>query len=367
MASRKTDNFSWDFSAFSGKGIVSDAEAHQDPIQDYENENLGKVSKADPVNLNLGLKYKRLSFRAMYDQFETTDPFVFVSFKSFFTDLNYQWKVNDKLTVTPQVKYSRQVPWTYGSKEAGVPDFEVHATRLLSQLDLSYDISRKINVNFGGLFFQDKGDYQTVLETFTGERNLTLNNPAFYAQGLFRHRLANATIGFRYEKNNRYDGAFVPRPVLTKKIENFHFKVLYSQAFRAPSLQNINIALNDEIKPEKFNVFEVELGYQFTPETLLAVNFFSITTKNVMIYNSTGVDDTFDEWYENSDKSGSRGVELVYSIRQKTGIRTLHTLSVRRSPTIPWSRTLSRKRPGCTQASLRINSRSIPTSASTRT
>ena len=146
---------------------------------------------------------------------------------------------------------------------------------------------------------------------------LTLSNYALYAQALFKHRLANATVGFRYEKNNRYGGAFVPRLALTKKIENFHFKVLYSQAFRAPSLQNINIALDGEIKPEKSDVFELELGYQFTPEMLLAVNAFSISTRNVMIYSSEGEDETFNEWYENSRKSGSKGIEVVYSIRQK--------------------------------------------------
>src|SRR4030095_9194480 len=100
---------------------------------------------------------------------------------------------------------------------------------------------------------------------FNGNNSLSLNNVAVYAQGLFKHRLANATIGFRYEKNNRYGAAFVPRLALTKKIQNLHFKLLYSQAFRAPSLQNINIALDGTIKPEKSNVFEIELGYQFTP------------------------------------------------------------------------------------------------------
>ncbi|HMG88818.1 MAG TPA: TonB-dependent receptor, partial [Chryseolinea sp.] len=104
---------------------------------------------------------------------------------------------------------------------------------------------------------------------------------------------------------------------LTKKIENFHFKLLYSQAFRAPSLQNINIALGGTIKPEKSDVFEIELGYQFTPEMLLSVNAFSIKTSEVLIYGSEGEGDDFSEWYENSAKSGSNGIEIVYSIRKK--------------------------------------------------
>lgn len=36
-----------------------------------------------------------------------------------------------------------------------------------------------------------------------------------------------------------------------------------------------------------------------------------------MIYGSQGEDETFEEWYENSQKSGSKGIEFVYTIRQK--------------------------------------------------
>jgi hypothetical protein len=50
---------------------------------------------------------------------------------------------------------------------------------------------------------------------------------------------------------------------------------------------------------------------------LLALNAFSISTKDVLIYGSTGEGDTFEEWYENEDKSGSQGIEVVYSIRKK--------------------------------------------------
>ncbi len=124
-------------------------------------------------------------------------------------------------------------------------------------------------------------------------------------------------MGFRYEKNNRYGAAFVPRLALTKKIENFHFKLLYSQAFRAPSIQNINLALNGKVKPERSDVIELELGYQFTPEMLLSVNVFSITTKNVLIYHLDNSVTPFVEWYENDHKSGTQGVEVVYSIRKK--------------------------------------------------
>lgn len=316
MAAQRGENVSWNISAFKGNGIVSDRQ-YQDLFQSSNPVDLSKVTRADPININAGIKVHNLSFRTMYDQFETSDPVTFVSNKNFYADLQYNWKVNDKLQLVPHVKYYNQVPWTFGSRESNEKDFNVRATRILTQLDAMYDFSRKVHGTFGVVYFQDQGTDLLVGDLFGGNKTMTLNNYAFFAEGLFKHRLANATIGFRYEKNNRYGAAFVPRIALTKKIENFHFKLLYSQAFRAPSLQNINIALDGTIKPEKSNVFEIELGYQFTPEMLLSVNAFSINTKNVLIYGSEGEGDTFSEWYENSAKSGSNGLEVVYSIRKK--------------------------------------------------
>lgn len=322
MMGHKAGEVSWDLSFFGGRGIVSEEKSFDDPLRDLNGEDLTKTH-ADPFNINAGMKYKGLAARVMYDEYETNDPQSFISYKGFFTDLRYTWKVSDKLQVIPQFRYLNQVPWVYGSVESHEADFESRAVRTLGQVDAQYTITRKSSVVFGALYFHDKGIDLLEGAGFGGENSMTLNNYAFFAQGLFKHRLANTTIGFRYEKNNRYGAAFVPRLALTKKIENLHFKVLYSQAFRAPSIQNINIALNGESKPEKSDVFEVELGYQFTPEMLLAVNAFSISTRDVLIYGSEGENETFNEWYENYDKSGSRGIEAVYTIRQKRWYATL--------------------------------------------
>jgi outer membrane receptor for ferrienterochelin and colicin len=310
MAGQKRENFSWDVSVFGGKGIVSDRQ-YQDLFQYYDSADLSKVSHADPLNINAGIRFKGFSFRTMYDKFETSDPQSNVSFKSFYLDVQQKINLSPKFKLTPRVQYINQEPWYYDYPETDEIDFSTKATRIVGQLDANADLSRKININFGALYFSDKSN-----DLLIGEDVLTLNNFAVYAQALLKHRLANATVGFRFEKNNFYDGAFVPRIALTKKIENFHFKVLFSKSFRSPSLQNVELDTTGA-NPERSNVFEFELGYQFTPEMLLAVNAFHISTSDVIIYGSRGEGETFEEWYESYDKSGSQGVEVVYSIRRK--------------------------------------------------
>jgi outer membrane cobalamin receptor len=323
IAAQHNEKFSWDLSVFKGSGIVSNNKKFQDLYASYDVQNLSKTTTANPMNVNFGIKAGGLSFRTMYDEFKTTDPYAFSYSKDFFSDLRYDLKVNKKLTITPSFRYYNQVPWSFGSKDPFVYQLKARAERAWGQVETSYDVNRKINLNAGVLYFTDKGTDLLKQGLFNDHNTINLTNYAIFAQGLFKHRLANATLGFRYEKNNRYGSAFVPRFALTKKIENFHFKVLYSRAFRAPSILNITEAITGTIKPEKTGAFEMEFGYQFTPEMLLSLNAFSLTTKNIIIYGSSGEGDTFQEWYENFAKSGSRGLELVYSIRKSRWYATL--------------------------------------------
>lgn len=312
---KKGEELSWDFSLFGGTGIVSD-QSFED-LEGNAEADLSKITSADPLNVNMGFRYKGLSVRTMYDQYQTSDPTMDISYKNYFIDTRYQFKLS-KGTISPRLQYINQIPWSWDDRSTGETDFKTRAERLLSQVDLNYDFSRKVNLTAGVLYFHDKGTDLLEGNIFDNSNTIQLDNYAVYAQGLFKHRLFNATAGFRWEKNNRYGSAFVPRLALTKKIENFHFKVLYSEAFRAPSIQNINLPKDGEKnKPERSNVFELEFGYQFTPEMLLAINAFSITTKDVLIFGSEGSGDDYTEWYSNEAKSGTNGFEVVYSIRKK--------------------------------------------------
>jgi outer membrane cobalamin receptor len=314
IAQKNEQGVSWDLSFFKGKGIVSD-DANYSPMGESDTYDLASTTKANPMNVNLGLRYEGLSVRTMYDVFETQEPLTFISYKDFYIDVKYDFQVSKKFTLTPQIKYLNQIPWQYGDAETGEDTFKGRAERTYGALTGMYDLSRKVNLNAGLLYFQDKATDLLESGYFLGGNTISFKNYAVFGQALFKHRLANATIGFRYERNTQYGSAFVPRLGLTKRFGNLHFKALYSQAFRAPAIENINLAESGDgtIEPEKSNVFELELGYQFTPEMLLAVNAFSIRTNDVIVYNDDGQGGT----YRNFDKSGTRGIEAVYSIRKK--------------------------------------------------
>ncbi len=313
MVAKNGKDFSWDFGAFTGKSFISDQTNYTDPFIGYSPSDLKNSTKSDPTHFNLGIRAKGLSFRGMYNGYKATDPIEFMSNENYSADLKYEASVNDKLTITPQLVYMNQVPWAYGSAFDGADSLRARVARLMGNVVLNYNASRKVNINGGAVYFQDEATDVNNTNYF-GEDKYMLYNKAIFAQALVKHRLANVTFGARYETNNRAGDAFVPRLALTKKIENFHFKVLYSQAFRTPGIENQHLALKGKVIPEKSSVAELELGYQFTPEMLLSINGFYIKTENVItyIYSSDGT-----QHYDNYPLSGTSGVELAYSVRQK--------------------------------------------------
>jgi outer membrane cobalamin receptor len=320
MAAQKGEKFSWDMGAFRSTGIVSD-QSYTDLVGEVPDPiDLAKESEANSTNINLGMKAGGLSWRGMYSGYQTNDPVYFTTFNNYSTDIKYDWKASDNLVITPHISYYNQVPWRYGDYTTRELIYENKAERTQADITFNQNFGRKTNLTYGGVFFKDKATSDFDSEAFIGGK-LEMYNYALFAQGLYKHRLFNFTAGFRYEHNSKAGGAFVPRLAFTKKIENFHFKVLYSQAFRTPSIENINLAQYNpdpsktSVTPEKSQVVEFELGYQFTPDMLLSLNAFDIGTKKVIIYHYDAAND--EEWYENFKQTGSRGLEAIYSIHQK--------------------------------------------------
>ncbi|HEV8513413.1 MAG TPA: TonB-dependent receptor plug domain-containing protein, partial [Cyclobacteriaceae bacterium] len=315
MLAQNGKDLSWDFGFFQGKGIVSDQNNFIDPIQgDSLSSNLANVTTADPVNINMGIRTKGLQLRGMYNGYKTNDPIQFAKYDNYSVDIKYDFKINPKLTLTPQYTYMNQVPWAYGFVSDGSYALRSRATRNLANITANYNLSRRVNIVSGAVYFADKANDLLPANDYFGGEDFNLYNYAIFAQGLIKLRSTNLTFGARYEKNNRAGDAFVPRFAITRKKENFHFKALYSEAFRSPAIENLHLAYGDKVVPERSSICEVEFGYQFTPEMLLSINGFILNTNNVIVYQFVTEQD---QRYLNYDRSGSNGIELVYSLRKK--------------------------------------------------
>jgi outer membrane cobalamin receptor len=310
-----------DVAFFKGQSIAADQ-----TFYDYYADTTGvplpvdvaRHSATEATNFNAGLRYGNTQVRAVYDHFHVEHPWYLTDYSHLFLSAKHNFRLGRRLTITPLLSYTNQTPWetTYTTD---AENFRINARRAKASVTTLYDISRKVNLTFGGEYFRDYAQNQQGEDYFgEGQNQVQYQTASVFAQGLVKHRIANLTLGFRYDKHSAFGSAFVPRFALTKRIDNFHFKALYSHSYRAPGIENIT--LNPAIRPERSRVSELELGYQFTPDMLLSVNAFNVQTKDVIIYFSDILDDSLStviEEYRNYDLTGSRGMEAVYQLRKE--------------------------------------------------
>jgi outer membrane cobalamin receptor len=327
---KKTEDYEYSLSGMIGQGQRSDQD-----FTDFDDStyNMAGNSNLNPAYFNGYFGYKDLSVRCIgdfyqtsvrdsYDKIKSTGAYP-ESFNSFFTELKYVLKIDDKLTITPRINFKTQSPWKTPEVDSITPEYNKTARRTTLNLTASYNITRNVNVVFGGERYTDVATDKTEFSYFSnGDQQVSYTNYAGFAQGLIKTRLVNIVLGARYDYHSAYGDAFVPRVGLTKKYRKFHFKALYSNSFRAPAIENINAQTDKGISPEKTQVAELELGYQVTRKSIVTVNFFDITTMNpiVYFYDTT----TFTDAYINFGQSGTRGAEAEFRIKDKWGYATLN-------------------------------------------
>ena len=328
-AGKKIGDFEWSASGMIGQGQRSDQ--NYTDVHGNSYTMIGN-SALNPAYANIGASYKGLSFRAIGDFYKTTtqDGYDLVytkpyaqNFNSMYFELKYLWKIGNKLTITPKLNYKDQAPWkTPQGNPLEDSTYLKTASRSTANITASYNPTRKINVVFGSEYYKDLAIDNLAGNTFrNGKTSVSFYNYAFFAQGLLKTRFVNIILGARYDKHNVYGDAFVPRVGLTKKFNRFHFKALYSNSFRAPAIENINLSGANGIHPERTQVGELELGYQITHNSIFTINFFDITTKNPIIYYSiNGGTDA----YTNQGSTGTRGFEAEYKVKDTWGYVTLN-------------------------------------------
>jgi outer membrane cobalamin receptor len=286
--------------------------------------NMAGNSALNPASINLGLSYGNLRFRGFIENYSMTTRDMYgeaapeashLNFRSYMGELIYTWKYSQKLTVTPQLSYKRQMPW----QEEDV--YNMVADRYRGKITANYDAKPWMNVVFGAESFNDRAFSRFPEYRFYNNENLvSFVNTAAFTQFLFKTPIANITAGARYDYNSAFGSAFVPRLGVTRKFSNLHLKLLYSSAFRAPAIENINLNADGTISPERTQVVEIEAGYQLNRSMILTANIFDITTKDPIVYYAVlHPNNEYEEGYANFHRTGSRGLEVEYRWKEKWG------------------------------------------------
>jgi outer membrane cobalamin receptor len=275
-----------------------------------------KYFKFETENINVGIKNRGLSARFIGDNYSTHvlgySANTTNNFTGIFTDINYKFNLFKNFELTPRVAYRRQLPYRF---DDSVEFYKRAFNRLTGSLNMTYDLKKKFTLTGGFEYYHDIAvdedkDTSRATTFYNGSDKVTFSNYALYLQAILKLGNFNIIAGGRVDDHSQGGTSFSPRLGVTAILNNFHFKLLYSKAFRAPSVENIN--LNQQIKPENTRVIEFETGYKITSNMFITANIFDITIKHPIIYVYNP--ETEYENYLNYDSTGTRGLELQYNI-----------------------------------------------------
>lgn len=280
---------------------------------------------------NLLIKYKQLSIRGIFDNYTTTiqDGFDYsfskayaTDYRSYYSEIKYPLVVNDKFKITPRIRSKWQYPYKFSEASLDDEYENYYRVNLRNHFDIvcDYNPNKKVSLQSGGEWYSDIAMSKLEGSPFNnGTSKMTIDNIAAFGQLFYSGKLFNLAAGCRVHYSTGFKTSIVPRVGLTKTFNDFHFKILYSTAYRTPSIENLN--LGENIKPELSQTTELEAGYKISEQFLITTNVYDINQTNTIVYYYDGMD----EKYLNNDlKSGTRGAEVELRLKNQHGFATLN-------------------------------------------
>ncbi|OGR78541.1 MAG: hypothetical protein A2X32_04620 [Elusimicrobia bacterium GWC2_64_44] len=268
-----------------------------------------------PKSLNLRAAAHNTSARLILDDFsmrqrDNVDGVVLstgattVRFPVLFAEIARSIKLPGAVTLEPRLSYMRSRPWYENDEHF---PYDKRATRLTLGLTAFYRPSSRADYLAGGEYCHDDAEIGSLTSdaaaAYSGVRRdgAHYDNHAFFGQGAFDLDFAKVIAGVRYGRHSHYGGSLVPRVAVTRLWNDFNFKAIYSQAFRAPAIENIR--LNPGIDPEKAVSTEFEAGYKASDTLFFSGNLFHTTIKRPIVFTVVNGEET----YLNYDRTGTLG------------------------------------------------------------
>ena len=259
------------------------------------------------------------TLKGVADDYRVMDPFVVSPdyserrFDSQNLETRYAWGLGQGMELTPYLGYRRVSSWVTVTPLVEKPRT---VERIKSGLAFTWNVNAQWNLALGGEHFQDdaskgKNAPADLVLGPDGQGRVTYKDTAAYFEAGYQGPV-NLTLGGRWEDHSASGSAFVPRVAITKLVGDWHFKVLYAQAFRTPNVLNIGnkAAGVGMIEAEKTNTLEGEVGYRLGASAL-TLNVFRTRLQNPLVYTSLGV--------VNGPDTGSNGAEMEYKGRMPWG------------------------------------------------
>lgn len=315
VGNQNNKGLSFDISAFYNEGngsSFSQIRSDTNLLADFADSSLIKN-----LYVNAHLAYKEAELRCIYDDHSFISGFdnFGYSFKTFVSSFKKPFHLGKKLIITPFVWDKIQLPWNYIQTNDSSFLENFYTRRAEARVTAEYNFDSTYSILVGARYQMDQAKYNydstPMVFSYNGTNQVQYNNIAAYLQAKLNYSWAQIIPGLRFEKHNVYGAVIVPRINITKRWKKWNFDLQYNEAFRAPSVFNID--LNPGIKPEHTYDKEIEIAYRVNPYSQIGLTLFHIDIKDPIVYSySNG-----SEFYLNESRTGSIGTEMEYRFKKE--------------------------------------------------
>ncbi|MBI3134310.1 MAG: TonB-dependent receptor plug domain-containing protein [Bacteroidetes bacterium] len=269
-------------------------------------------SEVGNTYLQMKLRRKEFEYKVLYDDysFQATHEGIYSLCRTFINDFSYDKKIG-KFHLYSSANLKEQIPWNTQYGDPVVYDIQNLKTRRISlSVNMTYALNDRLSFLLGGSYYNDyMRCYRPFLALNTGNTSENYNAAAGFGEVTFKTKFFHLFAGGRLDYYESFKPNFAPRLSLTKEFKSFHYKLIYGQSFKIPTLQNINLAITntEPIKPEHIKDYQVELGVKLKKHTLNLGGFYT-SIDDIIVY---GYDlTTFTESYVNNGNITLGGAEL---------------------------------------------------------
>ncbi|MBN2707828.1 MAG: TonB-dependent receptor [Calditrichaceae bacterium] len=263
----------------------------------------------------LGMNYNNFSFMSSYnywkhsyfvtDFIQTYPAYGNAEWAKTFANLGYNLTVNDQWEMDFNVTYNRSTfevtHWPGSSRDS----YEI-----VGEWTNFYNPMEELSIVFGGLYNYFKGEEEIKgLAKITDGKRYSVGA---YAQLDYRLIEELKLIGgFQANKVEELDLNVVPRVgAIWYPMERINVKALYSQAFRAPSINELYIDFSDmhgnkDLVPEEVSTIDFGVNYH-GEQAHAGLNYFYSKMENIIYQDRSGTEPT----YMNGTDVTFQGVEF---------------------------------------------------------
>lgn len=302
--------------AFSALAHISKAQRSDRTYRDFSGNSydMDGNSDLDSKNLNLFLRKKDFSLRFIADDYLLLERDHWgtvlstgaarIKFPVYSLEGKGAFAAGADLRLEPRVSFQYSKPWNENDEHFPYDKTVRHYTGGLTAF---YEPGGALSVLAGAEFEREdiKVGARTAADaSYGGGRDEAwFENLALFAQTSLDLSVLTFTAGGRLDSHSSAGSDFSPRLAVTSRIEDFHFKAIYSGGFREPTVENLR--LTPDIQPERTIAAELEAGYKLSENLFVSANVFDIKIDRTVLYQSGPVEN-----YVNSGRTGTRGYGL---------------------------------------------------------